>query len=134
MEEFVENSVKDLVGKKGSVLEDAQDVVLYGFGRIGRLLARLLVEDSGGGDNLRLRAIVVRKSGKEDLIKRANLLRTDSVHGPFKGTVRVEEKDEQLIINGSEVKVIYADKPDSIDYTKHGIKNCLLYTSPRPRD
>ena len=69
---------------------------------------------------------MVRKSGKEDLIKRANLLRTDSVHGPFKGTVRVEEKDEQLIINGSEVNVIYADKPDSIDYTKHGIKKALL--------
>ena len=131
MEEFVGNSVKDLVGKKGSVLEDAQDVVLYGFGRIGRLLARLLVEDSGGGDNLRLRAIVVRKSGKEDLIKRANLLRTDSVHGPFKGTVRVEEKDEQLIVNGSEVKIIYSDKPDSIDYASYG---CLLYTSPSPRD
>ena len=126
MEEFVLDSVKDLVGKEGSVLEDAQDVVLFGFGRIGRLLARLLVEDSGGGDNLRLRAIVVRKSGKEDLIKRANLLRTDSVHGPFKGTVRVDEKDEQLIINGSEVKIIYADKPDSIDYSKYGIKNALL--------
>ena len=126
MEEFVENSVKDLVGKKGSVLEDAQDVVLYGFGRIGRLLARLLVEDSGGGDNLRLRAIVVRKSGKEDLIKRANLLRTDSVHGPFKGTVRVDEKDEQLIVNGSEVKIIYANKPDSIDYASYGINKALL--------
>ncbi len=126
MEEFVINSVKDLVGKKGSVLEDAQDVVLFGFGRIGRLLARLLVEDSGGGDNLRLRAIVVRKSGKGDLIKRANLLRTDSVHGPFKGTIRVEENNEQLIINGSEVKIIYADKPDSIDYSSYGIKKALL--------
>ena len=126
MEEFVGDSVKDLVGKKGSVLEDAQDVVLYGFGRIGRLLARLLVEDSGGGDNLRLRAIVVRKSGKEDLIKRANLLRTDSVHGPFKGTVRVDEKDEQLIVNGSEVKIIYSDKPDSIDYASYGINKALL--------
>ncbi len=126
IEEFVVDSVKDLVGKKGSVLEDAQDVVLYGFGRIGRLLARLLVEDSGGGDNLRLRAIVVRKSGQDDLIKRANLLRTDSVHGPFKGTVRVEEKEEQLVVNGSEIKIIYADQPDSIDYTKHGIKKALL--------
>ena len=126
MEEFVINSVKDLVGKEGSVLEDAQDVVLYGFGRIGRLLARLLVEDSGGGDNLRLRAIVVRKSGKGDLIKRANLLRTDSVHGPFKGTVRVDENNDQLIINGSEVKIIYADKPDSLDYFSYGIKKALL--------
>jgi len=126
IEEFVVDSVKDLVGKKGSVLEDAQDVVLYGFGRIGRLLARLIVEDSGGGDNLRLRAIVVRKSGQDDLIKRANLLRTDSVQGPFKGTVRVEEIEEQLVVNGSEIKIIYADQPDSIDYTKHGIKKALL--------
>ena len=101
IEQFVLESVKDLVGKKGAILDEAQDVVLYGFGRIGRLLARLLIEDAGGGDNLRLKAIVVRKSGKEDLIKRANLLRTDSVHGPFKGTVRVRGEEEKLIINGN---------------------------------
>ncbi|MFL2705888.1 MAG: glyceraldehyde-3-phosphate dehydrogenase [Gammaproteobacteria bacterium] len=126
LEEFVQDSVQDLIGKKGSVLEKAQDVVLYGFGRIGRLLTRLIVEDSGGGDNLRLRAIVVRRSSKEDLIKRANLLRTDSVHGPFKGTVRVNQKNEMLIINGSEVQVIYSDDPSKIDYTSHGIKEALL--------
>tara|TARA_B100000686_G_scaffold82395_1_gene89027 strand:+ start:2672 stop:4156 length:1485 start_codon:yes stop_codon:yes gene_type:complete len=126
IEEFVNNSVKDLIGKKGSLLETAQDVVLFGFGRIGRLLTRLLVEDSGGGDNLRLRAIVVRQSGEDDLIKRANLLRTDSVHGPFKGTVRVEEAEQKLIINGSEVNIIYANEPDSIDYSSYGIKNALL--------
>ncbi len=126
IEEFVLDSVKDLVGKKGSVLDKPQDVVLYGFGRIGRLLTRLLIEDSGGGDNLRLRAVVVRKSGNDDLIKRANLLRTDSVHGPFKGTVRVSEKEEQLIINGSEVKIIYSNEPDSVDYNQLGIKKALL--------
>ena len=68
IEEFVKESVEDLIGKKGSILESAQDVILYGFGRIGRLLTRMLVEDSGGGDNLRLRAIVVRKSVNNDLI------------------------------------------------------------------
>ena len=81
IEEFVQDSVKELIGQKGSILESAQDVVLYGFGRIGRLLTRMLIEDSGGGDNLRLRAIVVRKAVDDDLIKRANLMRTDSVHG-----------------------------------------------------
>ena len=126
IEEFVLDSVKDLVGKKGSILETSQDVVLYGFGRIGRLLARLLVEDTGGGDNLRLRAIVVRKSGKDDLIKRANLFRTDSVHGPFKGTVRVSEDKQQLIINGSEVNVIYSDNHESINYNNFDINNALL--------
>ena len=126
LEEFVKESVEDLIGKKGSILESAQDVILYGFGRIGRLLTRMLVEDSGGGDNLRLRAIVVRKSVDNDLIKRANLIRTDSVHGPFKGTVRVLEEENKLIINGNEVQVIYASDPTSIDYTEYGIKDALL--------
>jgi len=126
IDDFVKESVEDLVGKKGSILESAQDVVLYGFGRIGRLLTRMLVEDSGGGDNLRLRAIVVRKSIDNDLIKRANLIRTDSVHGPFKGTVRVIEEEDKLIINGNEVKVIYANDPTTIDYSDYGIKDALL--------
>ena len=126
LEEFVKESVEDLIGKKGSILESAQDVILYGFGRIGRLLTRMLVEDSGGGDNLRLRAIVVRKSVNNDLIKRANLIRTDSVHGPFKGTVRVLEEEKKLIINGNEVQVIYASDPTSIDYMEYGIKDALL--------
>ena len=126
LEEFVKESVEDLIGKKGSILESAQDVILYGFGRIGRLLTRMLVEDSGGGDNLRLRAIVVRKSVNNDLIKRANLIRTDSVHGPFKGTVRVLEEENKLIINGNEVQVIYASDPTSIDYKEYGIKDALL--------
>ena len=126
LEEFVKESVEDLIGKKGSILESAQDVILYGFGRIGRLLTRMLVEDSGGGDNLRIRAIVVRKSVNNDLIKRANLIRTDSVHGPFKGTVRVLEEENKLIINGNEVQVIYASDPTSIDYMEYGIKDALL--------
>ena len=126
IEEFVQDSVKELIGQKGSILESAQDVVLYGFGRIGRLLTRMLIEDSGGGDNLRLRAIVVRKAVDDDLIKRANLMRTDSVHGPFKGTVRVIEEENKLIINGNEVQMIYANNPSEIDYTSYGIKDALL--------
>ena len=77
----------------------------------------MLIQDSGGGDNLRLRAIVVRKAVDDDIIKRANLMRTDSVHGPFKGTIRVIEEEDKLIINGNEVKIIYANDPSEIDYT-----------------
>ena len=104
IEDFVKESVNDLIGTKGSILEQAQDVVLYGFGRIGRLLTRMLIQDSGGGDNLRLRAIVVRKAVDDDIIKRANLMRTDSVHGPFKGTIRVDEDSNTLVMNGNPVK------------------------------
>ena len=127
--DFVLESVGELIGNTGSILDQAQDVVIYGFGRIGRLLTRLLVEDSGGGDNLLLKAIVLRKTSDDDLIKRANLLRTDSVHGPFKGTIRVMEDQDILIINGNEVKVIYANKPDEINYTKFNIENALLVDS-----
>ena len=126
LQEFVKDSVADLVGKSGAILDKAQDVVLYGFGRIGRLLTRMLIEDSAGGDNLRLRAIVVRKAIDDDIIKRANLMRTDSVHGPFKGTVRVVEEEDLLIINGNEVKVIYSNDPTTINYTEYGIENALL--------
>ena len=101
IEDFVKESVNDLIGTKGSILEQAQDVVLYGFGRIGRLLTRMLIQDSGGGDNLRLRAIVVRKAVDDDIIKRANLMRTDSVHGPFKGTIRVLHDKNILVVNGN---------------------------------
>ncbi len=104
-----------------------QDVVLYGFGRIGRLVARLLVENSGSGDNLRLRAIVVRNSRTaNDLVKRASLLRRDSVHGSFKGTIRVEEDSNMLVINGNPVQVIYANSPAEVDYTAYGINNALV--------
>ena len=126
LEDFVNDAIADLIGKKGSILDQAQDVVLYGFGRIGRLLTRMLIEDSGGGDNLRLRAIVVRKAVDGDIIKRANLMRTDSVHGPFKGTVRALEEEDKLIINGNEIKIIYANNPSEIDYTDYDINNALL--------
>ena len=123
IDDFVKESVNDLIGTKGSILEKAQDVVLYGFGRIGRLLTRMLIEDSGGGDNLRLRAIVVRKAGEGDLIKRANLMRTDSVHGPFKGTIRTLQDQNILVVNGNPIKIIYANSPSEIDYTEFDIKN-----------
>ena len=53
-------------------------------------------------------------------------MRTDSVHGPFKGTVRVIEDEDKLIINGNEIKIIYANSPSDIDYTKYGIDKALL--------
>ncbi|GAC1380161.1 MAG: glyceraldehyde-3-phosphate dehydrogenase [Aquirhabdus sp.] len=105
---------------------EQKDVVLYGFGRIGRIVARLIIEQAGLGRGLRLRAIVVRKSSENDLQKRASLLRRDSVHGPFQGTIAVDEENEAIIANGNYIKVIYAKSPSEVDYTIHGIKDALL--------
>ena len=127
LEEFVERELAGLIGNKKRPLDQPQDVVLYGFGRIGRLMARLLIEKTDGGDCLRLRAIVVRKGkAPNDLVKRVSLLRRDSVHGAFDGTIRVDQERESFIANGNEVKVIYADSPDNIDYTAYGINNAII--------
>lgn len=117
-------TVAPAVGKK--VDRQPTDVVLYGFGRIGRMLARLIIEDAGGGDGLRLRAIVVRKTQDGDLQKRASLLRRDSVHGPFEGTIAVDEENNAIIANGNFIKVIYASQPEDVDYTQYGIKDAIL--------
>ncbi|AJE03210.1 glyceraldehyde-3-phosphate dehydrogenase [Geobacter pickeringii] len=108
------------------LLSEPQDVVLYGFGRIGRLLARLLVEKSGSGEKLRLRAAVVRKGGADDLAKRASLLRRDSVHGHFNGIITIDEEENAIIANGNMIRIIYADAPESVDYTQYGIHNAIL--------
>ncbi len=102
------------------------DVVLYGFGRIGRLLARIIIEHSGSGRGLNLRAIVVRKGSDNDLQKRANLLRRDSVHGPFNGTIKVIEDENVILANGVRIQVIYSDDPASVNYSQYGIENAIL--------
>lgn len=107
---------------------EPKDVVLYGFGRIGRILARVLVEKAGGGNLLRLRAIVVRGRGDiaKDLEKRASLLRRDSVHGPFDGTISVDAEARTITANGNVIQVIYADSPADVDYTTYGINNAVV--------
>ncbi len=102
------------------------DVVLYGFGRIGRLLARILIAHAGNGAGLHLRAIVVRRGGDNDLVKRASLLRRDSVHGPFEGTISVDGEANTILANGTLIQVIYADDPSAIDYTAYGIDNAIV--------
>ena len=104
----------------------ATDVVLYGFGRIGRILARLLMSRPASDKGLQLKAIVVRPAGEADLEKRASLLERDSVHGWFDGSVVVDKANSGIIANGRFIKVIYASDPSEIDYTSYGIDNALI--------
>ena len=103
-----------------------KDVILFGFGRIGRLLARELMSQKGKGEQLRLRVIVLRNIDDISIIKRASLLSTDSVHGKFPGTVITDLENKALIINGHSVKLIKASNPEEVDYTKYEINNALL--------
>ncbi|KUO06896.1 glyceraldehyde-3-phosphate dehydrogenase [Streptomyces sp. DSM 15324] len=124
--DFTAEAVAGATGAHKIDRREPRDVVLYGFGRIGRLVARLLIEKTGSGNGLRLRAIVVRGGGDQDLVKRASLLRRDSVHGQFQGTITVDEANGTIVANGNAIKVIYADSPAEIDYTAYGIDNAIL--------
>ncbi len=124
--EFTAEALADATGENKSAAPGPQDVVLYGFGRIGRLVARLLVEKSGSGNGLRLRAVVVRKAKGDDLKKRASLLRRDSIHGAFNGSITVDEEKNQIIANGNVIQVIYSNSPAEVDYTEYGIKDAIL--------
>ncbi len=122
--EFLRTELEPVVGGQGED-QPVRDVVLYGFGRIGRLLARILL-DRAGGSGMRLRAIVVRRGGEDDIVKRASLLRRDSVHGKFDGTIVVDEEASTIQANGTLIQVIYSDDPSQVDYTAYGINDAII--------
>ena len=125
LEGFVRQELASVIDHSNDAPQD-NDVVLYGFGRIGRLVARILIAQAGDHRGLNLRAVVVRRGSDDDLVKRASLLRRDSVHGPFEGTITVDPQNDTIIANGIPIRVIYSDSPATIDYTAYGINNALI--------
>ncbi|MDD2852530.1 MAG: glyceraldehyde-3-phosphate dehydrogenase [Desulfuromonadaceae bacterium] len=124
--EFVQQELATIMTGRAPLLSEPRDIVLYGFGRIGRLLARILIEKAGSGEKLRLRAAVVRKGAGDDLVKRASLLRRDSIHGHFNGIITVDEEESAIIANGNLIRIIYSDAPESVNYEQYGIRNAIL--------
>lgn len=123
-EDFIKMKLKEYIGNKPN-FENPVDVVLFGFGRIGRLLARELIIQ-GNGHQLRIRAIVTRGNSDEQIKKRASLFRHDSVHGPFRGVAIEDLDDKTLYINGHKVLMLNASSPEELDYTQYGIHNAVL--------
>lgn len=127
LEAFLKNQLEEVINMPQAAESGGRDVILYGFGRIGRLMARILIERSGSKHGLNLKAIVVRKGkAANDLQKRASLLRQDSIHGAFKGTVEINEDKNQIIANGVILQVIYANHPAEVDYASCGINNAIV--------
>tara|TARA_B100001057_G_scaffold356226_1_gene358230 strand:- start:583 stop:2025 length:1443 start_codon:yes stop_codon:yes gene_type:complete len=123
-DEFLQEKLNKILSSESSF--SPRDIVLFGFGRIGRLAARELIRQAGKGQQMRLRAIVVRNISDEQIKKRANLLRNDSVHGAFKGIVEVDLDKRIIIVNGQIIHLIDGAKPEKIDYEKYDIHNALL--------
>ena len=125
LEGFVRQELASVIDHSNDAPQE-NDVVLYGFGRIGRLVARILIAQAGDHRGLNLRAVVVRRGSEDDLVKRASLLRRDSVHGPLEGTITVDQQNDTIIANGIPIRVIYSDSPATIDYTAYGINSALI--------
>ncbi|MCG5240362.1 type I glyceraldehyde-3-phosphate dehydrogenase [Azospirillum doebereinerae] len=83
-------------------------VAINGFGRIGRLVLRAIYE-SGRTD-----VEVVAINDLADLHANAHLLKYDSVHGRFPGTI--ETRDGVLIVNGHEIKVVQERDPAKLPW------------------
>jgi len=128
MQAYLQSRLTKLFSDKRSDEIDSHDVVLYGFGRIGRIVARLMIDRVGTGAKMRLRGVVVRSKGDKvaDLQKRAELLRRDSIHGEFDGSIEVDEEKLAIIANGNYIQFIYANSPTEIDYTEYGIRDALV--------
>ena len=124
--DFLNKELVSVIDKDSSRPDEPTSIVLYGFGRIGRLVARMMTQATGPGNYFRLKAVVIRKASNDDIYKRASLLLRDSVHGSFDGTVRVDEENSTLVINGNAVKIIYANSPDDVKYSDHNIINPLV--------
>ena len=125
LSEFLHEKLRNFMMEAGTEFEP-RDVVLYGFGRIGRLAARELIKQAGKGQQLRLRAIVTRENDDLSLKKRAALFENDSVHGRFKGTVDIDYENRCMIVNGQRIHMIAAKDPAAIDYTAYGIQDALM--------
>ena len=126
LSEYINVELADVINAESPRPKSPKDIVLYGFGRIGRLVTRMMIQNTGPGNYYKLRAIVIRKAGDDDIYKRASLLTRDSVHGSFDGTVRVDEENSLLVINGNPVKIIYASGPADVNYADHDIHDPLV--------
>ncbi len=125
IEEFLDSVLSGFLLDKANNAEP-RDVVLFGFGRIGRLVARELIKQFGKGQQLRLRAIVTRSNDDATIIKRAALLRNDSVHGKFAGSIIEDLENKQLVINGQQVLMLGTKDAGAMDYESYGITNALM--------
>ena len=124
--EYINDELVSVLNKESSRPKQPKDIVLYGFGRIGRLVTRMMIQMTGPGNYFRLKAIVIRKASNDDIFKRASLLSRDSVHGSFDGTVRVDEENSTLVINGNPVKIIYANSPEEVMYSEYDIVDPIV--------
>ena len=98
----------------------AVKVAINGFGRIGRLVARAILERADSG----LELVSINDLGKPE--DNARLFKRDSVHGTWKGTVEVDGND--LIIDGKRIHVSAERDPANLPHKANGVDIALECT------
>ncbi len=93
-------------------------VAINGFGRIGRMVLRSAIKEKG--------MEIVAINDLTDAKTLAHLLKYDSVHGAFPGTV--EAKGDQLIVNGKPIKIFAVRNPEELPWKKEKIDIVLEST------
>jgi glyceraldehyde 3-phosphate dehydrogenase len=97
----------------------ATKVAINGFGRIGRAVARIIMQRKG---DLELVAV----NDLSDAKSLAHLFKYDTVMGKWSGTV--EAGDGKLVINGKEIKVLAVRNPAELPWKDMGVKIVLEST------
>ena len=98
----------------------AVKVAINGFGRIGRLVARAILERADSG--LELVAI----NDLADAKANALLFKRDSVHGPFPGEVSAE--GDTMYVNGKAIRVTKERDPANLPHAELGVDIALECT------
>lgn len=101
-------------------------VGINGYGRIGRNVLRALYE---GGKRGELQIVAINDLGDAKI--NAHLTRHDTVHGPFRGEVKVD--GDSLLVNGDRIKVLSERDPAKLPWGSLGVDTVLectgLFTS-----
>ena len=101
----------------------AVKVAINGFGRIGRLVFRAMVEQGLVGKDVQVVAV-------GDIVPADNLgylLKYDSTQGRFQGTVSSKKssadkaEDDVLVVNGADIKVVSAKEPSQLPWKDMGV-------------
>lgn len=92
----------------------ATKIGINGFGRIGRLLLR----DAANRKDIEVRAI---NDPFIDVVYAQYMLQYDSIHGKFNGEIKVDEKENALIVNGKKILFFAEKDPATIPWAKAGV-------------
>src|SRR5215212_7371580 len=92
-------------------------VAINGFGRIGRNILRAHYETAAAGKKHDVQFVAINDLG--DAATNAHLLKYDTVHGPFRGTVQVE--GDSLVANGDRIKVVAERDPSKLPWKALGV-------------